>query len=125
MTIEDLKFYQIVVALISFTMIAIGIQKFISRRTAQTWIKLLMRLVIWGGMAAVALFPQVTNYLAKFVGLEGNINAVILTGFLLIFLIIFKILSTVERIEQDISTLTRNDALKSVFKEKKLRFAAT
>jgi len=64
-------------------------------------------------MAAIALFPTVTNYLATFIGIEGNINAVVLVGFLLVFLIIFKILSVVERIEQDITRLIRKDALKN------------
>ncbi|MEO6077670.1 MAG: DUF2304 domain-containing protein [Candidatus Andersenbacteria bacterium] len=67
--------------------------------------------MVWGGMAAVALFPDFTNVLAKFIGLEGNINAVILIGFLLVFLIIFKILSVVERIEQDITKIIRKKAI--------------
>ncbi len=109
-----LHFYQIVVALISLIMIFFGLEKFIKRTPGQSVLKLAVRLVIWGGMGAVAIFPDISNRLAEFLGLEGNINAVVLTGFLLVFLIIFKILSVVERIEQDISTLTRKDALKDI-----------
>lgn len=108
-----LKFYQIAVTLIAVTMIFIGLQKYLRRQMGQSLLKLGVRIVVWGGMATIALFPSLTNQLAHFIGLEGNINAVILTGFLLVFLLIFKILSVIERIEQDISTLTRNDALAS------------
>jgi hypothetical protein len=108
------KFYQIAVLLISLVMVGFGLERFIRGGTGQSLLKLGVRFAVWGGMAAVALFPQVTNYLAHFIGLEGNINAVILTGFILVFLLIFKILSVVERIEQDISVLTRQDALKKV-----------
>jgi len=107
----SLRFYQLVVCLLSLTMIYFGLEKFFRREQGQTVLKLAIRLIVWGGMGLVALEPRVTNSLAHFIGLEGNINAVILTGFILVFLIIFKILSTVERIEQQISILNRRDAL--------------
>lgn len=106
-----LRFYQIVVTGIAIFMMYDGIQKFLRRGTGQSLIKLAVRLLVWGGMAAVALFPDFTNLLARFIGLEGNINAIILIGFLLVFLLIFKILSVVERIEQNITILTRKDAI--------------
>lgn len=118
MDFPDLKFYQIAVALISLTMIVLGLERYFKRGSGQSLLKLLTRIVVWGGMAAVALFPHLSNYLAAFVGLEGNINAVILIGFILVFLIIFKILSVVERIEQDISILTQRDSMKSVVHKK-------
>ena len=90
--IEELKFYQIAVTLISAVMIFLGAHKYFQHQASQSILKLLARLVVWGGMAAVALFPNLTDWLANFIGLEGNINAVILTGFLLVFLMIFKIL---------------------------------
>ena len=110
----NLQFYQIIVALISLVMIFFGLEKFIKRKPGQSFLKLFVRIIIWGGMGSVAVFPDISNRLADFLGLEGNINAVILTGFLLVFLIIFKILSVIERIEQDISKLTRKEALKEL-----------
>ena len=110
--------YQLIVSGIAALMIAQGAIKYFTRGENQSFLKFFVRLVVWGGMAAVALFPQITNTLASFVGLEGNINAVILTAFLLVFLLIFKILSVVERIEQNISTLTRKDALEEMRKSK-------
>lgn len=109
--LDNLKLYQLAITLISAVMIFFGLEKFFQKRQSQSLLKLSMHLLIWGGMAAVALFPSITDYLAHLIGLEGNINAVILLGFLLVFLMVFKILSVVERIEQDISTLTRQEAL--------------
>ena len=111
MSASSLQFYQIAILGISCLMIFFGLEKFIKRKPGQSVLKLLVRIIVWGGMAAVALFPSFTNYLAKVIGIEGNINAVVLIGFLLVFLIIFKILSVVERIEQDITILTRKDAI--------------
>lgn len=110
-TILGMHMYQFIVVSLSTTMIFFGLKKFFSGQQGQSFLKLAVRIVVWGGMAAVAIFPQLTNQLANIIGLEGNINAVILTGFLLVFLIIFKILSVVERLEQHISELTREQAL--------------
>lgn len=115
----ELKFhlYQVIVLLVSAIMIFQGIKNFVRGKSGQTFYKLAIRIIVWGGMAVIALFPQATNILAGLVGLEGNINAVILSGFLLIFLMIFKLLSAVERLEQDLSMLTRKESLKEIDKK--------
>lgn len=109
-----LHLYQIIVSVIAVVMIFQGVKNFIRGKSGQTVLKLSARIAVWGGMAFIALYPAFTITLAKIVGLEGNVNAVILTGFLLVFLIIFKLLSAIERLEQNISELTRKDALKEI-----------
>jgi hypothetical protein len=103
--------YQIAIVGISSVMLFQGIKDFFKHETGQTFLKLAVRLIVWGGMALVAIYPNVTMVVAKFIGIEGNINAVILTGFLLVFLIIFKLMSAIEKIEQNISELTRKETL--------------
>ncbi len=110
--------YQIIIVVVAVIMIFQGIRNYIQGKSGQTISKVLIRVIVWGGMAIIAIFPNLTNILAKIVGLEGNINAVILAGFLLIFLIIFKLLSAIERLEQDISILTRTDSLKEIKNQK-------
>lgn len=105
------QFYQYVVVAVSSVMLYKGIKEFLKRESGQTFLKLLVRLIVWGGMALVAIYPDFTTVLARFIGMEGNINAVILTGFLLVFLLIFKLLSAIEKMEQNISELTRKEAL--------------
>ncbi len=72
-------------------------------------------------MIVIALYPKFTLWIAEIIGLEGNINAVILIGFLLVFLIIFKLLSAIERLEKNISELTRKESLKHLPENKKLK----
>jgi len=114
MKIFGLHLYQAVVAILAISMIYQGFVRYIRRESSQTILKFLVRLVIWGGMITVTLFPDVTNWFAKVIGLQGNINAVILTGFLFVFLIIFKLLSSIERLEKQVSILTRQDALENI-----------
>ena len=103
--------YQIIIICISSVMLFQGAKEFFKRETGQTFLKFAVRVIVWGGMGLVAVYPNSTMHFAKLIGIEGNINAVILTGFLLVFLLIFKLLSAIEKIEQNISELTRKEAL--------------
>jgi len=108
--------YQIAVIIVASLMIYQGLDRYFKKQRQQTFLKLLVRLIVWGGMIAIVIYPKASMSLAKIIGIEGNINAVILVGFLFIFLIIFKLLSTIEKIEQQISILTRKDSLKEIKK---------
>jgi hypothetical protein len=111
-----INLYQIIIIAFSSIMIFQGVAKYIKKESGQTLYKLTIRIVVWGGMALVATFPKITNSVAKLIGIEGNINAVILIGFLLIFLMIFKLLSAIERLEQQVSEVTRTESLKKLKK---------
>lgn len=113
----SLHLYQVVVVFVAVLMIYQGIGNFVKGKGGQTFLKLSIRIVVWGGMVLVAAFPSFTNFLANVIGMEGNMNAVILTGFILIFLMIFRLLSAIERLEQNISEVTRKEALKEITEE--------
>lgn len=110
----DIHLYQIAVIIISALMIYQGLERYFKKQKQQTFLKLLVRLIVWGGMITIVVYPKASISLARFIGIEGNINAVILVGFILVFLIIFKLLSAIERLEQNISELTRKDAIKEI-----------
>lgn len=110
--------YQIVIIVLALLMISQGIKNFFKHESGQTFLKLAVRILVWGGMAVVVAFPGVSNTIANTIGIQGNINAVILTGFLLVFLMIFKILSAVERLEQQITTVTREKTIKEISENK-------
>ena len=110
--IKNISLYQIAVVGIASVMLFQGVKDFARREVGQTFLKLIVRVVVWGGMALVAIYPDFTYFISRIVGIEDNINAVMLTGFLMIFLIIFKLLSAIEKLEQNISELTRKEAIK-------------
>lgn len=110
----DIALYQIIIVLFAIVMISKGLQNYFKKESGQTFLKLLVRITVWGGMAVVVAFPKVTNIVAEIIGIQGNINAVILGGFLLLFLMVFKLLSAIERLEQQITVLTRKDSLKEL-----------
>lgn len=95
-------------------MIYQGIARYVNGKSGQTVLKLATRLFVWGGMAAIAIFPDLSNNIAAAIGIAGNINAVILIGFIFVFLMMFKLLSAIERLEQDLSIVTRNESIKDL-----------
>jgi hypothetical protein len=107
----NIHLYQVVVVAISSVMLYLGIKEFVNRETGQTILKLLVRLTVWGGMALIAIYPDFTLVIARIMGIVDNFNAVILMGFLMVFLILFKLLSAIEKIEQNVSEITRKEAL--------------
>jgi hypothetical protein len=103
--------YQVVIVGISSVMLFLGVKEYVRHETGQTFLKLAVRVVVWGGMGLVAIYPNMTIIFARFLGIEGNMNAVMIIGFLMVFLMIFKLLSAIEKIEQNVSELTRKEAL--------------
>ncbi|WP_028583102.1 DUF2304 domain-containing protein [Desulfogranum mediterraneum] len=110
----NIQLYQIIVIAISSVMLFQGAKEFFKRESGQTLLKFSARLVVWGGMGTVAVYPNSTILFARLLGMEDNFNAVVMIGFLMVFLIIFKLLSAIEKIEQNVSELTRKEALSHV-----------
>lgn len=103
--------YQIIIAMIALFMIYQGVKNYLRGGTGNTPLKLAVRITVWGSMATIVLFPNLSNSVATLIGIGSNMNAVILIGFLLVFLMIFKLLSAIERLEQQLTSVTREKAL--------------
>lgn len=112
-----IQIYQIIVIIVSAVMLFQGTRDFLKRESGQTLLKFSARIIVWGGMGAVAIYPNFTRLVARVMGIEENMNAVMIIGFVLIFLLIFKLLSAIEKIEQNISELTRKEALRDLDKK--------
>ncbi|MFZ2976072.1 MAG: DUF2304 domain-containing protein [Candidatus Moraniibacteriota bacterium] len=112
----SIHLYQIAVIIVSSLMIYQGLDRYFKKQKNQSFLKLLIRLIVWGGMIAIVVYPKISMSLAELIGIEGNINAVILVGFILIFLIIFKLLNAIEKLEQQMTELTRKDSLEEIKK---------
>jgi hypothetical protein len=116
----NLQPYQFIVAALALVMIVFGVEQYLKGGKGQTVLKLLVRLTVWGGMLVISVFPRITYDIARLLGVEGNVNAVMMIAFLLVFLLIFKILSVIERIEHQITLLTREQALRELRRDERV-----
>jgi hypothetical protein len=107
----DISIYRIILAVIAALFLANGVWKFLRKEKGQTIFKFLVTLIVWINIFSFAIFPGISHTLSAKLGLGENLNTLIFTGFVVIFVIIFKIISILERIERDISEIVRKEAL--------------
>lgn len=110
----NLSLYQILLASVAVFSLANGIWKFLRREERQTFFKFLVTISVWGGILSFAIFPSISHVLSAKLGLGENLNTLIFTGFVAIFVILFKLLSIIEKIERNISEIVRKEALDKI-----------
>lgn len=116
--IKDLQVYQILISILSVLMLAQGFGQYIKRKNHATTIKFLTRIFVWGGIGFVIIFPDFTmNRLSSVLGIKENFNALIFVGFLVVFIMIFKLLSIIENLEATITKIIRKEALREIEKK--------
>lgn len=114
MKIYMFNIYQIVIALVSLAMIFTRSAKLIKGESSQTFLKFFMTVFVWSGVLFFSLFPDLAQLISKKLGMGDSLNTLIFSAFVVIFLILFKILNIIEKIERNISGLVREEALKSI-----------
>jgi len=105
------NFFQIVFAAVAIVFLGNGLWKYINKENNQTLFKLVYTILIWGGVLFLSLFPDVPRKISVRFGLGDTLNVLIFFGFVLVFMAIFKLLSSIERAERTISEIVRQQAL--------------
>ena len=105
----QLEIYQWLVPLVSIFFISRTLLQYRSKR------RTFRGLVIWGGfwlsLAIFAFIPnEISQKLARVLGIKDNVNAIIFIGLGLLFFLIFSLSSTVDRLERQITDLVREIA---------------
>lgn len=106
-----------VLVLISLFFLGNRIVKYIRKERTQTVFKLLLTIIIWGGILFTSLFPELVHTVSRNLGLGENLNTLIFFGFVVVFVILFKLLSSFESLERQLTELVRKEALKEIFKK--------
>ncbi|MEK7109877.1 MAG: hypothetical protein AAB876_01505 [Patescibacteria group bacterium] len=95
------------VLLLIFSLYSIGerLVRFIRKEQGQSAFKLIATIFIWGGISYLAFFK---------LGSENNLNTFIFIGFVIVFFILFRLLSILEKNERLLTEIIRKDALKDL-----------
>ena len=102
----QLEIYQWLAPLFSIILIFRTVRQYFSRKKglgpALIWI------FLWIGIGIIALLPvPTTSALARFLGFENNVNAIIFAGLGLLYLLVFSMFSTINRLESQVTELVR------------------
>jgi len=73
--------------------------------------------VIWTLILIVAILPDTTIFLSKILGVGRGVDVAVYFSIVLIFFILFEIVKKISKIEQEITKIVSNEALKD-FKNK-------
>lgn len=79
-------------------------------------------LIIWSGILILSLFPEITHLVNRLLGMGDNLNTLIFIGFIIVFAAIYKLLTVIERTEQSVTELVRQEALKELKTKKRTKF---
>ncbi len=113
---NNFSIYQIFLGIISVFFFFNGIFKFIKKEQGQSFFKLFITLLVWGFIFFFTLFPQLAHIISEQLGMGENLNTLIFTGFIIVFIIIYKMLNLIERLERNISEIVRKNALSKLKK---------
>ena len=110
----NISIYQIVLGIIASLFLINSLLKFAKKEKNQTFFKFFIATIIWGSVLFFAIIPGVTHTISKKLGMGENLNTLIFTGFVLIFIIIFKLINTIEKLQKNISEIVRKEALRKL-----------
>ncbi len=114
----NISIYQFILIIISTAFITTYLIKFIKRESGQTFFKLISTEIVWASILVLAISPALSRSLSRFFGFGENLNTLIFIGFVVVFLIIFKLLNSIEKIERNLSEIVREEALKNIKNKK-------
>ena len=104
---------------IVFTALSVGVifvrlVRFIKREPGQTFFKLFLTIVVWGGISYISLFPAHIRFVSRQFGFGENLNTFIFFGFVGVFVVLFRLMAIVEKLEKQITEIVRKNALKDL-----------
>lgn len=101
--------YQIVVPLVSFLALLYAWNLAVKRKKT-VWETILWT-VFWGGIAALAFFPQMLGYLTLVTGIKSQVNAILVTAIGILFFMMFYVILRLEELQQRQTKMIRGVAL--------------
>lgn len=116
---KNLSIYQIILSLISLVFISNQAYKFFKREGGQTFFKFITLELTWIAILILTLMPGLSRSISHALGFGENLNTLIFIGFVLVFIMIFKLLSIIERLENNLSEMVRKEALDDLKRKKK------
>ena len=72
--------------------------------------------LVWIALAVIVFFPKLVIFIANLVGIERARDLPIYVSIILLFYLLFKIGIKIEKVEQEITNLVKNLALKKAKK---------
>ena len=77
------------------------------------WKEMIYWLIFWLAATAIVISPDSTFYLANKVGIGRGADLIVYVALVLLFIMVFSLTIKLEKMNRDITKLTRKEALKN------------
>lgn len=101
-----IRIFAIILAAVSLVWV---VQRF--RRTRRFTIELLAWLVVFSGIGLVVFVPSATDRFARWLGVSSGFNALTFIAVTTLLVLVFRVLSRLQKVERDITRLIRGYAV--------------
>jgi hypothetical protein len=116
----QLEIYQWLVPIIGVFYIVRTVLQF--RKNKRGLTSTVIWIVFWATISALGIIPNPISFkIANLLGFKSNINAVIFVALGWLFLLVFYLSTTIDRMEQQITDLVRKIAMDEQNREKKVK----
>ncbi len=102
---------QIIIVVLAIFFIGKSVLQFIKKQALFTPLKFFTSFSVWSGILIFALFPNLARTISAELSIGNNLNTLIFIGFVIVFILIFRLLKTIEMLEKNITDLVRENAL--------------
>jgi len=118
---NNITIYQVIVAAVAFGIIVNRSVRFARREKAQSIFKYLTVVFVWGMIGSIALFPSIAHWIRRQFGFGQNFNTMIFIAFVILFVLFFRVLAIIEKIESQITEIVRKEALKNIERARSIK----
>lgn len=100
--------------IVSFSFIVNSTASLIKRKKSQSLVRLAFTYLIWGTIALLSIFPELAHTISETLGLGENLNTLIFIGFVIVFIVIFRLQRSIETLNSTITDLVQKDAVRNI-----------
>ena len=116
---QNTTIYQLFIIAVATIALITNITKFKRNVENRSMVRFLLINLFWLGVLIIISYPSLAHTVSVRLGMGENFNTLIFTTFILIFIIILKLFSSIENLERDITELVRERALTDLPKKRK------
>ena len=88
------------------------------RKGTESFGSFLLWAVVWIGVIVIVLFPSITTYFARLVGIGRGIDLIVYVSILILFYSMYRIYAKLDSIQRDVTKVTREVAIKRAKKKR-------
>lgn len=105
------SFPQLILVLLAGFFLFQAIKRFVFGENFQSVLKFFVTFGVWSVVFFFALFPGMARQISTLVGMGENLNTLIFITFIIVFLFLFRLMRILEKVESELTALTREQAL--------------